>query len=291
MGIFYYIILAVLLVIGFYNLIAQLVRLPSAANQKAMRKLSNRQKGKVSFVELWLSDLAHSISKIIRLNEFKKDQLVMDLKTAGLNITPEDYTANAIVKAIIIGLLAIPVWRISIILSVAFVIFAVYKYRAEINKVKVEIKHKREAIENELPRFVFTIQKTMLHSRNVLSILEQFRENTIPEFAQELAITTADMRSNSYEIALARLEGRVGSPQLSDICRGLQSILRGDETTAYWSALSAKFADTQRQRMKQQANKVPDKVKRLSFAMMICFIATYFAIIIAKIAESLVLIF
>ena len=291
MGIPFYLALAVLLTVGIFNILAILVRLPSAATQKAMRKAANRQKGKVSSVELWLGDLARWFQKVIRLNEFKREQLEMDLRTANINMTPEEYTANAIVKTVIIGLLAIPVWRISIAASLVFLILAILKYRKEINKVKVQIKKKREAIENELPRFVFTIQKVMLHSHNVLNMLEQFSVNTSPEFAEELAITIADMRSGSYEHALVRLEGRVGSPQLSDICRGLQSILRGDDTTAYWSTLNQKLAEAHRQRMKQQANKVPDKVKRLSFALMICFIATYFAVIISKIAESLTLIF
>lgn len=291
MGVLFYILFAVLLAVGFFNLLATLFRLPSAANQKAMRKASNRQKGKVSSIELWLTDLAHWISKIVRLNEFKREHLAMDLKTANIQITPEEYTANAIVKAVVIGLLAIPVWRVSKGASFIFLILAIYKYRKEINKVKEQIKKKREAIENELPRFVFTIQKIMLHSRNVLNIIEQFSTNTVPEFAQELAITAADMRSGSYEHALVRLEGRVGSPQLSDICRGLQSVLRGDETTDYWITLNHKFADIQRQRMKQKANKVPDKIKRLSFALMLCFVATFFTIVIIKITESLSLIF
>lgn len=291
MGVLFYILFAVLLAVGFFNLLATLFRLPSAANQKAMRKASNRQKGKVSSIELWLTDLAHWFSKIVRLNEFKREHLAMDLKTANIQITPEEYTANAIVKAVVIGLLAILVWRVSKGASFIFLILAIYKYRKEINKVKEQIKKKREAIENELPRFVFTIQKIMLHSRNVLNIIEQFSTNTVPEFAQELAITAADMRSGSYEHALVRLEGRVGSPQLSDICRGLQSVLRGDETTDYWITLNHKFADIQRQRMKQKANKVPDKIKRLSFALMLCFVATFFTIVIIKITESLSLIF
>ena len=291
MGFFFYVLLAALLAYGIFNLLAIVFHLPSAANQKAVRKMSNRQKGKVSSIELWLSDLAHWFSKVIRLNEFKREHLAMDLRTANIQITPEEYTANAIVKSALIGIVAIPVWRFHPIISLVFLIIAIMKYRKEINKVKEQIKKKREAIENELPRLVFTIQKTMLHSRNVLNILEQFTEITVPEFAQELAITTADMRSGSYEHALVRLEGRVGSPQLSDICRGLQSVLRGDETLEYWATLNQKFADIQRQRMKQKANKVPDKVKRLSFVLMICFIATFFTIVIVKIAESLALIF
>ena len=44
---------------------------------------------------------------------------------------------------------------------------------------------------------------------------------------RELDITTADMKSGNYETALTRLETRIGSPMLSDVVRGLISVIRG----------------------------------------------------------------
>lgn len=66
--------------------------------------------------------------------------------------------------------------------------------------------------------------------------------------AENQSTTTGD-----YESALTRLESRVGSEMLSDVVHGLISVLRGDNTTVYWATLSVKFADIQRQHLKQQA--------------------------------------
>ena len=99
------------------------------------------------------------------------------------------------------------------------------------------------------------------------------------------------MRSGNYEAALTRLESRVGSAMLSDVVRGLISVLRGDDTTVYWASLSIKFADIQRQLLKMQAQKVPSKVKRLSMVLLFCFMAVYLVVITVEIMSSLGAIF
>jgi hypothetical protein len=74
---------------------------------------------------------------------------------------------------------------------------------------------------------------------------------------------------------------------LSDVVRGLISVLRGDNTTSYWASLSIKFADIQRQMLKLQAQKVPPKVKRLSMILLFCFIAVYLVVIVTEIMNSM----
>jgi pilus assembly protein TadC len=122
-------------------------------------------------------------------------------------------------------------------------------------------------------------------------MLEDYKQHAAPELASELAVTVADMRSGNYESALTRLESRVGSSMLSDVTRGLIGVLRGDETRLYWSALSVKLADIQRQMLKQQAQKVPGKVKKLSMCLLVCFLLTYLVVIAVEVMSSLGAIF
>lgn len=100
-------------------------------------------------------------------------------------------------------------------------------------------------------------------------------------------IVINDYGSLPHESALTRLEARVGSSMLSDVVRGLISLLRGDETAAYWSALSIKFADYQRQMLKVKAQRVPGKIKRLSMVLLLCFTAFYLVVIIVEVLHNL----
>ena len=272
---------------GVYFIFTDLFKIPNIKTSKAFYNLSKRQKKKASSLELWLQGFAQFIARHLKLNEYKRLQLISDLQTAGMDIAPEFHIANAIIKAGICGMIAVPAFFVFPLIAPVIVTLAFAMYFRESKSIQSRIKKRRESIENELPRLVFTIQKTLTHSRDVLGILESYRQNAGPILKSELDITVADMRSGNYESALTRLENRVGSAMLSDVVRGLISILRGDDTKTYWSTLSVKFSDYQRQHLKQQAQKVPGKVKRLSMVLLFCFIAVYLVVIITEVMSSL----
>ena len=277
--------------VAVFYILADLFALPYLKTSKAVINLSKQQRDKTSGLDVWLKGLATALSKFIKINEFKKAQLEADLKTAQMDITPEMFKANAIVKALIIGVLAIPMAFIFPLLCPVIIFLAIFLYNLEIKSVSRRIKDKRQKIEYELPRLVFTIEKTLKHNRDVLYMLDSYRENAGKEMKHELDITVADMKSGNYEAAITRLEARVGSAQMSDVCRGLIGILRGDDTSLYWSSLAIKFNDIQRQQLRLQAQKVPKKVKRLSMCLLFCFILIYIVVILSQIMSSIGVLF
>ncbi|OGO91726.1 MAG: hypothetical protein A2Y17_13265 [Clostridiales bacterium GWF2_38_85] len=281
------IIIGILIGIGLFFIAADLFRIPYIKTSKAFQNLSKRQNKKTSVIELWLQGFANFLSRYLKLNEYKRMQLVSDLQTAGMDISPELHIANAVTKAGIWGLLAIPVFFVFPLISPVVIALSFAMYFKESKGIQSRIRKRREAIEYELPRFVFFIEKTLLHSRDVLTILDNYRENAGKIFKYELNITVADMRSGNHVEALQRLDNRVGSTMLSDVVRGLSSVEHGDETTVYWQSLSLKFADIQRQMLKQQALKVPSKVKRLSMALLFCFMLVYIVVMVTEIMSSM----
>ncbi|MDD4496128.1 MAG: secretion protein F [Eubacteriales bacterium] len=197
--------------IGLYLIAADLLKIPFIKTSKAVVNLSKRQKKKTSSLELWLQNLSSWIAGKIHINKYKKLQLQSDLKTAGINLSPEQYTANALLKAGICGIFAVPAFVVFPLLSPVLILLAIGLYFKESKGIQDKIKRKRTAIEYELPRLVFSIDKTLTHNRDTLSILDSYRKNAGPELKDELNITVADMRSGNYESALTRLEARVGS--------------------------------------------------------------------------------
>ena len=196
-----------------------------------------------------------------------------------MDISPELYVSNAIVKAVAIGLLAIPAFLIVKILGLFIVFVAIVVYFSESKKVTKMIAAKRKKIEYELPRLVGSIEKTMKHQKGAIYALEAFKDTTCPELKEELEITIADMRSGNEEVALTRLESRVCSTMMSDVTRGLIGVVRGDDMEVYWGTTALKFSDYQREQLKAQANAVPRKVRKLSMALLFCFILIYVAVL------------
>ena len=281
------ILIAAIAAIGLGCILADVFKIPKYPVSKAITSLGKRKNKKTNPLDIWLGDLANLIASKLKLNEYKRLQLKIDLESADMTLSPEQYVANAIVKALFIGAFAIPFLFFAPIISAIVVAIAVVIYFSEYKKVGNVIKEKRRQIEAELPRLVSNIDKTLVHSRDVLSILDSYREHAGEELRRELDITVADMRSGNYEVALTRLESRVGSSMMSDVTRGLVSVIRGDKTDVYWGNLVLKFSDYQRTLLKNEANKAPKRVRKLSMALLCCFMMVYVVVIGQVLLSSL----
>lgn len=277
----------ILLAAGLYFILASLLKLPSMGAAKAMLNAGRKNKKAAKTLEAWLMTGAVKLSRYIRMDEYKRSRMANVLKAAGISMTPEVYSAYAITKAGAILLGVIPCLFVLPLLSPVLIILAVLTYFKETRKADEQLKEKREQIEGELPRFVSTIEQTLKSSRDVLAMMENYKKNAGPAFASELDVLTADMRSSSYEAALTRFEARLNSPMLSDVVRGLISVLRGDDSAVYFQMLAHDFKALELQRLKGQAQKIPPKIRIFSFVMLMCFLLTYMAIIVMEILSSL----
>lgn len=287
MKIMFQIIIATVVAVGLGLILTDVLKIPKYPVSKAIKSLGKTQNKKPNVLDVWLGDLANLIASKLRLNEYKRLQLKIDLESADMSISPEQYVANAIVKALFIGVFAIPMLFISPLISFIIAIVAFVIYKGEYKKVGNIIKDKRRKIEAELPRLVSNIDKALTHSRDVLGILDSYREHAGEELKRELYITVADMRSGNYEVALTRLESRVGSSMMSDVTRGLISVIHGDKTDAYWNNLVLKFSDYQRTLLKNEANKAPKRVRKLSMILLFCFMLIYVVVIGQVLISSL----
>ena len=84
------------------------MKIPSLKASKAANSVGRKGKKKTGVIELYRRDFATKLAGKLHLNEFKRANLVIDLRTANMEITPEQYMADAIVKALMVGNLAIP---------------------------------------------------------------------------------------------------------------------------------------------------------------------------------------
>nr|WP_312215898.1 secretion protein F [Clostridioides sp.] len=276
-----------LLASGLFFILADILKLPSLATQKAMLSAFKQNRKSTKSIDAIINGWAVRIAKFIPIDEYKKRRMKNTLNAAGMNQTPEEFIAVAVIKSGLIVLVVIPSLIILPLLAPILLFLAVLIYFKEIKKADEKLSVKKEKIEIELPRFVATITQELKASRDVLAILENFKRNAGEDFANELDILTADMRSSSYEAALTRFEARIDSPMLSDITRGLISVLRGDDGAIYFQMLAHDMKQLELQRLKAKAMKIPPKIRVFSFTMLMFFLITYMAIIGYEIIRSL----
>jgi len=274
---------SILFGVGLYFLIADFLKIPTLATTKAVIAVTRREKKNAKSFEAIVFDLAVKLSRFIRLNDYKKRKMVATLKSASIELSPQVFIAKAFVKAGLILSAVIPCLAIFPIIAPVFFFLAIAIFFKEYNAADVIVKKKREAIENELPRFVNTLTQELKASRDILSIFETYQKHAGEAFKTELEITIADMKSGSHETALARLEARMGSAQLSEVIRGLIAVMRGDNGVVYFQMLSHDLKQLEIQKLKMIALKRPGKIKKYSFYMLMCFLLMYLAIIFMEI--------
>ena len=276
---------------GLFFIAADILKLPRLSTEKALLSAGRAERKQMRSLDALFLGWAIKLSRYIHMDEYKRSHLARMLNAAGMDMTPEVYTAYTIVKPCAMLLLAIPCLIVFPLLALVVVVLAILTYFKESRKAEEKVSERRDKIESELPRFVATIEQELASSRDVLTILENYKHHAGAEFAAELDVLTADMRSSSYEAALVRFEGRIASPMLSDITRGLIGVLRGDDGRLYFQMLSHDLKQQELQRLKAKAAKIPPKIRVFSFIMLACFMLTYIVVLAMVILDSMAMLF
>ena len=240
---------------GLYQFALILLKVPSSRTTKAIKAVAARNRPTAAGFKNTYNDISLFVSRFIRLNEFKKKELADSLKIANISMSPELFSARALVRSAGIMLLSVPFFFFLPIIGLLVIVLAVLMYFQEKQKVDSCIKEKRKQIEFDLP------------------------DNFSPYLNEEIEITIADMRTGNYEAAITRFEGRIGSTNLSEVCRGFIQMIRGDDTSVYWETLAIRFSELQKQYLRNIALKIPPKVHRLSFFLMMSMMLLYVVVL------------
>lgn len=283
---FIFIFSTILFTIGFYMLGSHYMGYATFVTGRLVRQMYGREK-KVYKLDVVLDELAGRLAGYIRLDGYKRKRLLTTLRVAGNHHSPEHYIATAWIKTAIpvsMGLLLLPV--IPVIFPI-FIFVAIRTYFKETRIADKELMREKRAIEYELPRFTRELSQELMSSRDILAILDRYKNTAGDSLKRELTITIADMKSGNYETALTRLETRIQSPMLSEVVRGLISVIRGDDATVFFQLLAHDFKTIEIQRLKHEANKRPNALKKYSFMMLGCMLILYLLIISVAIIQGI----
>ena len=259
-----------------YNLTCAFVDIPTKKTSRMMM-LARKQQGVKAekLLDVYITKIAGLIAPYLKLDKLKRNKLQRALDIAGLELTPEIYTARAWVTAGAVGLCSI------------LMVFPVALWFSTYYSVFDFVKKRRKLIESEIPRFALTIGQNLENDRDVLKILTSYRRVAGKDFGAELDQTIADMKTGNYENALIHFETRIGSPMLSDVIRGLIGVLRGDDQRMYFKMICFDMRQIEQNNLKKEAAKRPKKIQRYSMMMLICIMIIYLVVLCTEVMSSL----
>jgi archaeal flagellar protein FlaJ len=258
---------------AFYLILCGIFHMPTLANTKMVIMLT--QSTKARGYQATILRFSNELAKHIHLNPYRRRIMVATLKYAGIDLSPETYYAKSIVKALVCLL---PIVFCAFIIPVAiplFVLLAVKQFMDGTREAQKIVIQKRVKIDQELTRFVETVAQEVEASKDVLSILEGYRNSAGELFRDEIEITISEMKSGSQEEALNHLSGRVGSSMLGQVVQGFLGVIRGGNEVLYFGLLAHDFQSLDYQKLEKEILKRPGEMKPYFWLMLGCFIAIY----------------
>lgn len=119
------IIFGISLAVGLFMLLANALKIPYLKTSKAVMNTGREDKKLSKNIEAIMLGVAAKLGKIIPMDKYKKTRLESTLKSAGIKMTPETFTALSFVKAFSVALLAVPCAFFMPLLIPFFIILAV----------------------------------------------------------------------------------------------------------------------------------------------------------------------
>lgn len=264
---------AVLAGFSVYCIFSQFVTFPSSKAEKVILNAGKKKTLKASMETSFLIPLANKIEPHIKLEEYRREALQLTLNTAGLSLSAEKYTANAIAYGFLYFSMLLPMGiLLSPVFFLAALILGFMCYKQRMDSAQKMVTEKRRQIESELPHFASTIHEQLNVTRDVMKIFESYRKICSKEFEEEITKTLADMKTGNQEKALRNFENRMGSFKLSEVIRGLIGVLGGNNQIIHFEILTNDLIKSENEELRREAIKRPDKLKLNEFILLGCFL-------------------
>lgn len=285
-------LIAALIGIACYNFICAGVDVPTGQTSKMMM-LAGRRSGtrKENLSDVYIARVADVFARYIHLDSLKRSKLENALEIAHVEMTPEQYIATAVARALLIILATIPMWFITPLFLLVGVALGCLIGFMRYQEVLDFVKKRRKRIEREIPRFTSAVAQNLEIDRDILRMFIAYRRVADKDFGAELDQTIADMKTGNYENALLKLEKRVNSPLMSDVIRGLIGVLRGDDQRVYFKMLTFDMRQLEQNNLKKEAMKRPQAMQKYCMFMMFCILLIYGVVLVTEVIANVGILF
>lgn len=265
---------AFFLTLGLYNIAVSVLALPSRGTITAFKQLFYKKTSKQMLQDKLVLPLAKLISKNIHLSEYKKRRLNSELNRAGIEKTPEQFISENLSNAIEVGAFGTV---IGFLMGAPFIIFvfvmgAVVLYRNKTRALRDKITAMNKEIESELPRMVETLNYTLGDNNDLLKFFVRYWPLAGTAMRKALDRLIFNMKTGNTEEALRDFDRSLAIPQISTLVSTLLGITRGIDQRTSLLVLEKSFRTKQRELLRREIDRRPNKVKGAGALVMISMI-------------------
>ena len=258
------ILIAILLAFGLWRVTAALLYHDKySTGRKSMQQIGKWYREKQDIWDnLTLKGLVNKLSRFVFLDDTAKESLTRQLHRAGLDMTPEQFTARKYVifagAGIAMVLCVLLKFWFGVIICILAALYGVMRQREVLTS---RIKARDDAINMEMPRFIRTLCRTVHNNRDIYAALASYRKVAGPILGEELDILLGHMRTGGVAISLQQFQKRLGTDSAFRLCSTLQEIDRGIDQTATLDYLADDMARQSKLNIQKTLSTRPGKMR------------------------------
>jgi hypothetical protein len=228
----------------------------------------------------------------------KEREAASTLRRGGIDLTPREYQARALICAAFTLLLLVPLLAIGATnIAPVILIFSIVVYFHFTTDFKDKLKTKKALIEAELPGFVRSIlyklddiregsQKTVVQV-DLIQIFEDYLMVASDVFRYDVAVLVMEMKAKDIETALRNFNERIGLTDVSFLVNALIGLYRGEHQGEALAALARDMDVKAKEALKKKLNKLPGKIKIASIPLVAVTLATLLYVIGSHMTRSM----
>ncbi|WP_273327781.1 hypothetical protein [Vallitalea guaymasensis] len=131
--------------IGLFLILLDVLKVPTKRANKVYLAVSKKGIEKPNALEVNILELSEKVGRYIKIGNFKKRKLIMTLRSANVNLTPEIFIAQAYVKAGMVLLTIVPAVLILPLLAPVLLITAILVLFKELDSADEKLKKEQES--------------------------------------------------------------------------------------------------------------------------------------------------
>lgn len=296
---FYQVIIFILLTAAGFLLCRQLLKIPKRSMKKNIKNLQvERETPGKRLLNRFIMPLARPVSRLIPLDPMKEARMASMLRRGGLELTPKEYQARAILCALFV----LPLALLFVIIGAPnlvplILIFALLIYRHFTTDLKDQLKEKKKRIEMELPGFVRSILYRLEDNRHdgsriivqvdLIQIFEDYLRVASEAFREDVAILIVEMKAKDIETALRNFNERLGLTDVSFLVNALIGLYRGEHQGEALAYLARDMDVKAKEALRKKLNNLPRRIKIASIPLVGVTLASLLYVIGSHLIRSM----
>lgn len=276
-----------LIALGIWKIAASVLLIPGRAVKSRIRNPGGKPSADEQMHSA-LRPLTRLLEQHLPVSEYKLHRLRMDFERLGLTESPRQFLAFAMSRSIAVGLLGLSFILLGIPwLSLITVVLALLMYAQSSQSIRNRVQKLNRRIEAALPRMVDTMEHTLQGDRDLISFFHRYRKSAGTALGRELDILIADMQTGNQEMALKRMDTRIGSANFSALIAILCGVTQGIDQKTSLAILASDLRTRERERLKKQLDSNPGRIKGASLVLTFTMVGMFMVPLIMMVIETL----